>query len=76
VVPPETSGSSEETGGGAEEDETKPDIIDTRLIGLQILPKIFRSEYGGLGFGGRERGRSRGAVGAWACAAGGRRRGV
>jgi hypothetical protein len=34
------------------------------LIGFRILPEISRSEYGWLGFGGRERGRGRGAVGA------------
>jgi hypothetical protein len=59
-----TSGSSEETSGGAEADGTEPDITDTRLIGLRILPVISRSEYGWLGFEGRERGRRRGAVGA------------
>jgi hypothetical protein len=34
------------------------------MIGLRILPGIYRSEYRWLGFGGLERGRRRGAVGA------------
>jgi hypothetical protein len=60
----EIGGGPGETGGGAEADGSKPDITDTRLIGLRILPRISRSEYGWLGFGGRERGRRWGAVGA------------
>jgi hypothetical protein len=60
----EVSGGPEETGGDPEADGSEPDITDTRLIGLRILRGISRSEYGWLGFGGRERGQRRGAVGA------------
>jgi hypothetical protein len=35
-----------------EVDGKEPDIPDTRLIGLRILPVISRSAYGWLGFGG------------------------
>jgi hypothetical protein len=38
--------SAEETGGGAEAEDSEPDITDTRLIGLRILPGISRSTYG------------------------------
>jgi hypothetical protein len=51
-----TGGSSEETSGGAEADGTEPDITDTRLIGLRILPVISRSEYGWLGSEGESEG--------------------
>jgi hypothetical protein len=42
----ETGGGAEEIGGGAEVGDSEPDIIDTRLIGLRILPGISRSTYG------------------------------
>jgi hypothetical protein len=42
----EVGGGTEETGGGAEADASEPDITDTRLIGLRILPEISRNEYG------------------------------
>jgi hypothetical protein len=45
------------------------------LIGLRVLPEISRNEYEWLGFGGRERGRRRGAVGAVGAHAGKRRGG-
>jgi hypothetical protein len=41
----ETGGGAEETGGGAEAGDSEPDITDTRLIGLRILPGISRSTY-------------------------------
>jgi hypothetical protein len=42
----EAGGGPEATGGGAEVAGSEPDITDTRLIGLRILPGISRSEYG------------------------------
>jgi hypothetical protein len=52
----ETGSGSEEAAGVAEVDGTEPDITDTRLIGLRILPEVSRSEYGWLGFGGESEG--------------------
>jgi hypothetical protein len=40
----EVGGGAEETGGGAEAAGSEPDITDTRLIGLRILPGISLSE--------------------------------
>jgi hypothetical protein len=60
----ETGSGPEETGGVAEVAGSKPDITDIRLTGLRILLGISRSEYRWLGFGGHERGRRRGAMGA------------
>jgi hypothetical protein len=66
----ETGGGMVDIGGGAveiggtEADGKEPNIPETRLIGFRILPVISRSAYGWLGFGGRERGCCRGAVGA------------
>jgi hypothetical protein len=42
----DTGDDAEETGGGAKAEDSEPDIADTRLIGLQILPGISRSTYG------------------------------
>jgi hypothetical protein len=41
----ETGSGAEETGGGAEAGDSEPDITDTRLIGLRILPGISHSTY-------------------------------
>jgi hypothetical protein len=41
----ETGGGTEETGSGAEAGDSEPNITDTRLIGLRILPGISRSTY-------------------------------
>jgi hypothetical protein len=40
----DTSDGTKETGGGAEAEDSEPDIPDTRLIGLRILPGISLSE--------------------------------
>jgi hypothetical protein len=41
----EVGDGAEETGSGAEADGSEPDITDTRLIGLRVLPEISRNEY-------------------------------